>query len=228
MDSTKQQGRICGWLYFLSSVPAPFSLLYVPGRYLVSGDPAATAGAIRAGEAMFRLGIVAELLSATLFLLMGLAFYRLFDKVSKGHAKALLWFVGLSVPITYLNELARVAALMFAQGTQFAGAMDPRQLDALSLASFQLHQFGVDLAQIFWGLWLFPLAVLVWRCGWMPRVLAVLLALAGAGYVAASVTAIAAPSIHHVTFMVAGALGGLGELPTMLWLIIVGAKPRES
>jgi len=210
---------MAGLWYLLSSVPAPFSLLYIPGRMLVKGDPAATADRIRAGEWLFRLGIAAELLSATLFVFVGLAMYELFKEFDRKMALVLLVLVLLSVPMSYLNELNRIAALTLALG---------HQGDAQALFYFERHQWGLDLAQVFWGLWLLPLGMLVLRSGYIPRVLGVLLLLAGAGYVAASATHLLWPAAHHTVFMIAGALGGLAEAPTMFWLLIAGAGARRS
>jgi hypothetical protein len=77
MNSTKKAARVAGLLYFLASVPAPFSLLYIPSVFMVMGDATATANKIRTSELLFRIGIVAELISATIFILMGPVFYHL-------------------------------------------------------------------------------------------------------------------------------------------------------
>jgi hypothetical protein len=80
MNSTKKTARVAGLLYFLSSLPAPFSLLYIPSVFMVMGDATATANKIRTSELLFRIGIVAELMSATIFIFVGLAFYHLLKR----------------------------------------------------------------------------------------------------------------------------------------------------
>jgi len=224
MNSTKKAARTAGVLYFLSSLPAPFSLLYIPSVFMVMGDATATANKIRTSELLFRIGIVAELISATIFIFMGLAFYDLLKGVNKKHALLMLTLVLVSVPISFLNELNRVAALILSNGTQISAALDQRQLDALVMAFFHLHGDGLLLAQIFWGLWLFPFGVLVYRSGFLPRILGVMLIPAGLGYVAASFTSLLLPAYGDFVFDVAAVLGGLGEGSTMLWLLIKGAK----
>src|SRR5437870_4332389 len=161
MNSTKKAARTAGVLYFFSSLPAPFSLLYIPSVFMVMGDATATANKIRTSPLLFRVGIVAELISATTFIFMGsgfigLAFYHLLKGVNKKHALLMLTLVLISVPISFLNELNRVAALMLSNGAHIAGALEQPQLDALAMAFFHLHGSGLLLAQIFWGLWLFP------------------------------------------------------------------------
>jgi hypothetical protein len=226
MNATKKAARIAGVLYFAASLPAPFSLLYIPSVFMVSGDATATADRIRASESLFRMGIVAELLSATIFIFMGLAFYDLLKGVNRKHALLLLTLVLISVPITYVNELNRIAALLLANGAHLSPVVDQRQLDPLVMAFFHLHDSGVLLAQIFWGLWLFPFGILVYKSGFLPRILGVLLIPAGVGYVAASLTYILLPPYGDFVFKVSAVLGGLGEGSTMLWLLIKGAKDQ--
>ncbi len=193
---------------------------------MVMGDATATANKIRASELLFRFGIVAELISATLFVFMGLAMYDFLKGVNKKHALLMLTLVLISVPISFLNELNRVAALILANGAHISGALDQRQLDALVVAFFHLHGDGLLLAQIFWGLWLFPFGVLVYRSGFLPRILGVLLIPAGLGYVTASFTSSLFPAYGDFVFNLAAVLGGLGEGSTMLWLLIKGAKDQ--
>jgi Domain of unknown function (DUF4386) len=226
MDSTKKEARIAGLLYLLCGIPAPFSLIYIPSALIVPGDASATANRIRASELLFRLGIVGELISATIFIFVGLALYHLLKGVNRKHALVMLVLVLVSVPISYLNELNRIAALVLLRGADFLFVFDPRQVDALVMALLNLHGSGLLLAQIFWGLWLFPFGVLVFRSGFLPRILGVFLILACFGYVAASLTFLLLPAYGDVVFKVAAVLGGLGEGSTILWLLIKGAKDQ--
>jgi len=229
MNSTKKAARLAGLLYFLSGLPAPFSLLYIPSAFMVMGDATAataTANRIRASELLFRAGIVAELISATIFIFAGLALYHLLKGVNKKHALLMLILVLVSVPVSFLNELNRIAALMLLSGSNFLSVFDQRQLDALVMAFLHLHGSGVLLAQIFWGLWLFPFGVLVFKSGFLPRILGVLLMIACCGYVASSFTSLLFPAYGHIAFHFAAVFGGIGEGSTMLWLLIKGAKDR--
>ena len=227
MTSTKKAARGAGLLYFVASLPAPFSLVYIPSVFLL-GDATATANKIRSSEFLFRIGIVAELVSATIFIIMGLAFYDLLKGVNKKHALLMLTLVLISVPISYLNELNRVAALMLSHGAQLSSVVDQHQLDVLAMAFFNLHNDGVLLAQIFWGLWLFPFGALVYKSGFLPRTLGVLLIPAGLGYVAASLTFLLFPPYGEIVFRVSAVLGALCEGSTMLYLLIRGANDQPS
>ena len=227
MDSTRKTARLAGLLYVLASLPAPFALLYVPGRLIVSGNATATAENIRANEGLIRLGIAAELISAAAFIFAVLVLFRLFKGVSEGHARAMLLLYVLSVPISFLNVLNNLAALSFARAAgNFLAVFDAPQRDALAYLFVRMHSQGVFVAQIFWGLWLFPFAILVMRSGFIPRFLGILLIIAGCGYVASSFGELALPryagAISRVAF-----IANLGELPIVLWLLIWGAKPQR-
>lgn len=217
--------RIAGLLYVLMSIPAPFSLVYIPSVFRVSGDATATANKIRASESLFRLGIAGELIGWTLFIFVGLALYDLFKGVNKKHALLLLVLVLVSVAITYVNDLNEIAALTLATGAHFSSALNQAQLDALAAIFLKLHGSGFLLAQIFWGLWLFPFGILVFRSGFLPRILGVLLIPAGFAYLADTTTTLLFPNYVHIVSQVATALQ-FGELPIMLWLLIMGAKDQ--
>jgi hypothetical protein len=223
MNSLKKQSRIAAALYFLNGLPAPFALLYVPSVLIVRGDPAATANNVRNAESLFRLGIAVELFSATVVIFAMVAFYQLFKRVSPKHAMAMVILMVISVPISYLNVLNDLAVITFAHGPAFLSSVfNKPQLDAFVLFFFRLHGQGLILAQIFWGLWLFPFGVLVWRCGFIPRFVSVATIIAGCGYVISSSVALFLPVSMQGIGDFAMVLGA-GEL-AFFWLLIWGAK----
>ena len=231
MDETKKTARLAGLLYLISGIPAPFALLYVPGKLIVRGDAAATADRIRANETLFRLGITTELIASVLFIFVALTLYRLFKPVSQGPALAMLVLILLSFPISFLNILNDVAALNFAGAGAFSNVLsvfDAHQRDALAYFFLRMHGQGIGVAaQIFWGLWLFPFGICVMRSRFIPRVLGILLMVAGCGYVATSLAPVALPQDAGSIDQVAKILA-LGELPIIFWLLIWGAKPQRG
>jgi len=228
MDSNKKTARLAGLLYLLSSLPAPFGLIYVPSKLVVHGDPAATADRIRTSEPLLRSGIAAELLSGTVFIFAVLVLYRLFKPVSEKHALAMMVLILLSMPISFFNVLNEVAALNLAQGgTSFLSVIDAHQRDALVYLFMRLRGRGIVVAQIFWGLWLFPFGICVMRSGFIPRFIGVLLMIAGTGYVADSFAELVLPHYADVVGRVA-MITNFGELPIIFWLLIWGAKPSAS
>jgi hypothetical protein len=229
MDSTKRTARLAGLLYLVSSLPGAFALLYVPGKLVVKGDATATADRIRASAGLFRMGIGAELLSMTLFILVALVLYRLFKPVSEGPALWMLVLILLSIPISFVNVLSEIAAVNLAGGAggaDFLSALDVHQRSALAYLSLRLHGQGFMVAQIFWGLWLFPFGICVIRSGFIPRVLGILLMIAGCGYLASSVADLVFPQYTDAVAQVTRILT-LAELPIIFWLLIWGAKPQK-
>jgi len=227
LDSLKKQSRFAALLYLLNGLPAPFALLYVPSVLIVSGDAVATANNVRHSEALLRLGMAVELLSATIGIFALLAFYRLFKAVSQKHAMVMLVLFLLSSPISYLNVLNDLAALTLARGPTFLTAVfDKAQLDALVLFFFRLHNQGLLLAQVFWGLWLFPFGIAVMRSGFIPRFVGIATIVAGCGYVISSCVSLFLPASAHGFADLAMILGA-GEL-TFFWLLIWGAKPQPG
>ena len=228
MNSTKKTARVAGLLYLLACLPAPFSLLYVPGKLMVPGDATATADHVRASETLLRLGMAGELISAAAFILVVLALYRLFKDVDKQQALLMVILFVVSVPISFLNVLNDIAALILARGPDFLSVFSKGQLDALVLLFLRLHNSGFLVAQIFWGLWLVPFGILVIRSGFLPRVLGIFLMLACTGYLISSFSSLIVPQYAHLVSRLASILE-IGELPPALWLLIFGAKePRAG
>ena len=223
MNATKKQARVAGLLYLLASIIGFFCLAYVPGRLIVSGDATATANRIRASETLLRLGIASELIAFTIFIFVVLALYRLFKAVSEKHAVAMATLLLISIPISLLNLLNEIAALVLVSGASFLSAFEKGQLDALAYMFLRLHGQGFIVAQIFWGLWLFPFGILVIRSGFIPRFLGYLLFIAASGYLASSFTSLLLPSYRHLVDQFAMLLEA-GELPIIFWLLIWGAK----
>jgi hypothetical protein len=223
MNSTKKQARVAGLLYLLASIIGFFCLAYVPAKLIVSGDATATANRIRASETLLRLGIASELIAFTIFIFVVLALYRLFKAVSEKHAVAMATLLLISIPISLLNLLNEIAALVLVSGASFLSAFEKGQLDALAYMFLRLHGQGFIVAQVFWGLWLFPFGILVIRSGFIPRFLGYLLFIAASGYLASSFTSLLLPSYRHLVDQFAMVLEA-GELPIIFWLLIWGAK----
>ena len=225
MNSIKKQAKFAGLLYLLGGITAPLGLIYVPGKLIVPGDAVGTADHVRASGTLLRFGIASELISSVVFIFVVLALYRLLKKVNKEHALAMVILFLVSIPISLLNVLNDIAALILVSGADFLSVFEKRQLDALAYLFLRLHIQGFVVAAIFWGLWLFPFAILVIRSGFIPRALGFLLFIAGFGYVASSLTSLLLPPYAHLVGQFAIVLE-IGELPIIFWLLIWGAKDQ--
>jgi hypothetical protein len=223
MHPTDKAARVAGAVYLSMAVTAPFSLIYIPRTLIVRGNATATANNILAHETLFRLGIVADLISSVIFIFLVLALYRLLSGVNKTHASLMVALVVVSVAVGFVNVVNNIAALTLFRGGDFLAVFDKRQLDALGMLFVDLHHQGLVVNEIFWGLWLFPFGVLVMRSGFLLRILGVWLIVNCFAYVAISFTGLLLPQYEHMVFNSAfPAL--LGEMAIMLWLLIKGAK----
>ena len=228
MNSIPNKGRFAGLLYLLTAIPNVFYLIYLPSVLIVPGDATATAGRIMASEWLFRMGIVSELAGATIFIFVVLALQDLLKGVNKKYASLMVTFFVISVPISCVNVLNQIAVLRLLRGDSFLSVFDQRQLDALVMVFLNLHGYGTIVAQIFWGLWLFPFGVLVFKSGVLPRILGVLLIIGCFGYIAASVTVLLFPASGHMVHELLIAPGGVAELSILLWLLIKGIQARPQ
>ncbi len=221
----RNSGRFAGLLYVLMSIPGVFALLYVPSKLIVHGDATATANNIAASETLYRLGIACNLISQAGFIFVALALYELLKGVDQRQAVLMVILILVAIPIAMLNELNAIAALVLVRGADFLAVVEKPQRDALAMLFLNLHGYGFDIAGIFWGLWLFPMGWLVYRSGFIPRVLGVLLMLNTITFPANSFTSLLAPQYEHVVSRWMMPFG-FGELALMFWLLIMGAKPK--
>jgi hypothetical protein len=207
------------------SIPGVFALIYVPSKLIVHGNATATANNIAAHETLFRLGIAGELIGQTGFIFVALALYDLLKGVNQRHASLMVGLIVVSIPIALLNELNAIAALILVRGADFLSIFQKPQRDALAMLLLNLRSYGFDVAAIFWGLWLFPLGLLVYRSGFIPRILGVLLILNCFTFPVNSFTYLLLPQYEHIVSRWMRPLS-FGELLFMFWLLIMGAKPK--
>jgi len=230
MRSTQNPGRVAGFLYLLLVVFAPFRLIYIPSTLIVRGNATATANNIAGHELLFRLGIVADLFCGTILIFLVLALYRLLKGVDQNLAVLMVILGGLlPATIDFVNVLNDAAVLMLVRGADFLSVFEKPQRDALAMLFLRLHRQEIVAAEILWGLWLFPLVILVYRSRFLPRFLGVWLIINGFAYLALSFTGLLLPQyedmVSNITFPAI-----LGEMAIMLWLVIKGAnsQPLDS
>ena len=219
--SIKRTARLAGGLY-LSLVPlGVFSFVYVPSVLVVRGDIATTSRNVIASEWLFRAGIVSHLISQVIVVFLVLALYRLLRFVNKDRAVLMVILALLCVPISFLTELNNLAALRLLTAVDEA-ALASTDLHRQVMLFFEMHRSGILIAQIFWGLWMVPLSSLVSKSGFLPRILAIPVLIASAGYLADSGAHLLFGSRATISQFTA-----LGELILPLWLLTKGVSVRS-
>jgi hypothetical protein len=221
----KRATKRAGLLYLAAAIFGMVGFLYFHPRFVISGDPAATARSILGNEQLYRAGILIDVVGQTLFIVVVLELYRLFEHVDRNQARLMVALIGTSIAAQFAGFALNAAPLMLLKGEEYLAAFNRPQVEALAYASLSLNRRLGELVMSLWGLWLFPFAVVTMRSGFLPKFLGVLLILSGVAYVAASATAIMLPArleaLNNIVFPLY-----FGELIVILWLAFIGAKPR--
>jgi len=224
MRTTYNPGRVAGFWYLLLIILGPLRLMYIPRKLFVSGDAAATIRNIATHETLFKAGIIVDLAGVVVLVLMTLAFYKLFAQVDRHLALQVVAFGGIMPAlIHFAGVVSDLAALMVVRGADFLAVFSKDQQDALAILFLKLRNHENTAAEILWGVWLFPLAILIYRSRFAPRFLSVWLTLAGLGWIALSVTAVLWPASYE-TLLRNAQPALVGEVALTLWLVIKGAK----
>jgi hypothetical protein len=228
MSLTRNPGRTAGLLYLGLCLLAPLRLIYIPGKLFVHGNAAATAANIGSHELLFRFGIVADLATGVVLIYLTLALYRLFRQYDKQQAVLVVILGGLlPTALYFVNTLNDAAVLVILHGSDVLAPFTQAQREGLISFFTRLHVQGVYIAEIFWGLWLLPLAALTWKSRLLPRFLAVWLYLNGIAYVLQSLAGILFPKYEDAISSVSSPIL-FGEIVFMVWLVIKGATPPSQ
>jgi hypothetical protein len=226
MSSTRNPGRVAGLWYLIICVIGPLRLMYIPNKLFVHGNATATANNIAAHQLLFRFGILGDLVCGVLAIFLSLAFYRLFKGVDQYLAVLVVIFGGVMPGlINFVGVVSDLGTLTAVGGADFLSVFDKPQRDALAMLFLRLRDHQNTAAEILWGVWLLPLAVLVYKSHFLPRFLGVWLAINGLVYVVVSFTGVLLPQYQSKVFNISQpAL--FGEVVFMLWLVIKGARPQ--
>jgi len=226
MHPTMKAARVAGFLYLLVVLTGIFALMYVPGRLFVRGNSAATANNILAHQSLYLSDIVVGLVAEILFIGLVLVLYRLLKGVNQQYAALMVILVLLDAPLAFLSTVNQMATRAFLRGAEFLTVFDKPQRDAIAMLLFHWNSQEIIVSEIFWGLWLLPFGLLVFRSGFLPRFLGIWLIVNGFAYVALSFAGLLLPQYYDAAFRGSFPLL-LGEMAIMLWLLIKGARVQE-
>jgi len=215
--------RVAGCLYLMLFPLGIFGIIYIPSSLIVLGDAATTASNIMANELLYRLSIVTALTLQIVYIFLALALYKLLNPVDKNNAVLMVILVLVAAPIAMLNELNHVAVLLVLSGSDFLTTFSMDQVQASVPLFLNLHEHGVFIAQIFWGLWLFPMGYLIFKSNFLPLALGILMIIGGFGYLVDSFVYFIFPDFD-VTF---SEFTFLGELLLPLWLMFKGVNHEQ-
>jgi hypothetical protein len=222
--SVKRLARIAGALYLIIFVAAPFPFLIGRGAVVVPGDTITTAQNLLSNQVVVRIGMVAETIVFLVEVLLAAIFYALLRPVSR-HLSLASAFARLGESaVQAVNLLTTMLALMIVGGAGSVGALSLAQHEALALLFLDANGFGILIWGFFFGLHLLLLGYLVFRSTFWPKVLGILLIVAGFGYLAQGYFHILAPRFDQVLSTVVLVLAVPGELVFTVWLLWKGVN----
>jgi Domain of unknown function (DUF4386) len=223
----KATARTAGLLYLIVVLTGIFSIAYLPSQLIVRGDAAATFAHISANSPLLRLGIAAGFVCYIAYTMLPLVLYKLLESVNKKAAVLMVVFALIGVTISFVNLFHRLDLLSLTNQSPYLSAFTLEQLQAMVMLCLDAYRHGIVVCEIFWGLWLLPFGYLVYRSGFLPKTLGVLLMLGCFGYLIEVFASTIFPAFN--TFRYAGFVtlpASIGEIGTCLWLLIIGV--RES
>ena len=226
MNSINKTARMAGFLYFIYMVMHISADVIGRSKLIVYGDAATTAKNIMASAGQFQLGFMLDLIAAVLFLLTAWALYRLLKPVNENLALLFLLLNLGGVAIQCTSDLFLPASQLLLSGADYAKVFQADQLQALAMSFLYLYKNGFMIAQIFYGAWLFPLGYLVFKSGFLPRILGIVLMIHCCTWLMNSLQFFLFPGFTAITY-VSWPLGFIAEFGLTLWLLIMGAKDQK-
>lgn len=218
MIARSNLARLAGLFYLVVAVTGGFSQLVVRDSLIEPGNAGATADNIATSAGLFRVAFAGDLVNITFFVLAALALYALLKATSDWIALGMVVLNAIAAAIMSVNMINQFAALRV--------ATSPGGSDALVMLFIDMHSTGYAIAQIFFGLWLLPLGYLVYRSGFFPRMLGVVLMAGAFSYLAELVVGFLFPDLADSFLLAIAMPAALGEVSFILWLLARGVRTR--
>jgi hypothetical protein len=197
--------------------------LFIRPGIIVLGDTAATVKNIAVSESLFRLSMVSDLIRQALLMLLPLILYKLLKPINEPIASLMVILALVCVPISLLNELNHFAVLLLSRVDGYSALFKAEQMNALVTLFLELRKYGTFIAQFF-SFWVLLLGYLVFKSGFLPRILGILLMLGGLCYTVLAVLFFLSPGIDATIF---GVFTFIAESLFYLWLLVKGVNVEK-
>jgi len=225
--SPQVYARVGGVLYLIIIVAGLFGEAFVRGKLVVSGDATATAHNIMDSQLLWRLGIAGDLVMHMCDVALTMIFYVLLRPVNRNLALLAAFFNLVQSAILGANKLTLLVALFFLGSADYLKAFEPRQLHALAYLAIKTHGYGFGVGLLFFGCMCLVLGYLIRRSGYFPKILGVLMQIAGLCYLVNSFALLLSPTLANMLFPAILVPAFIGELSVCLWLLVKGVDvPR--
>jgi hypothetical protein len=228
MNTNKKIARMAGALYLIYMVVEILADALGRSPMIVLGDAATTAGNIMASAWQFRIGFVGDLVAAVLFLLTAWALYVLLKPVNKNLSFLFLLLNLGGVAVWCFSDLFLIASQLLLSGADYLKAFQADQLQSLAMLSLYVYKYGfLGIAQLFFGAWLFPLGYLVFKSGFLPKIVGLLLMASCITWTTTSLLYLLYVPGYTAITKISFPLGFIAEFGLTLWLLIMGAKDQK-
>lgn len=228
MNSNKRLARSAGVLYLIVAIFGGFAHLFVRESVYVPGDAAATAQSVLANSGLVRVGVVADLVQATVFVFLGMTLYLLLKHVNTNAASAMVILVAIATTVICLNMVFQFAAVLVATDVSYVTAFGRAGSDALVQLLLDIQHFGYLIAQIFFGLWLVPLGYLAYKSGMFPRALGGLLVVGGVSYLVDMLALFLTPEFGLTISAFVVIPPAIAELWMVAYLLVKGVRAERK
>jgi len=216
--SARPRARIIGVVYLFYFLTAVFGEVFLKGL-AVDGNAAATASNILAHQPLFRLGLATGLIATVCYVALTALFYDLFKHVNRSLSLLAAFFSLVGCAILAFASLFRIGPLVVLRGGQYLSAFKVEQLRALAFLFLELYGQAVNICFVFFGVYCLLIGYLVFKSAFLPRILGVLMAFAGLGWL----TFLSPPLANYLSPYIQ-VLGVFAEGSLMLWLLVMGVN----
>ena len=220
--SPRFKARMAGVFQLLEALTAASPGVFILDRLVVSGNAAATAANILRHERLFWLGFASSLIAVGFHIAWALLMYELLKPVNRSLSLLAAFVILVGCAIQALTSLSYLAPLLILQGSSSLSAFTAEQLQALALMFVKLRVYSFDIYLVFFGFWCILIGYLIFRSTFLPRILGVLVAISGLGWM----TYLSPPLASHLWPYIAAA-SALGEIPLEFWLIVMGLNVQR-
>jgi hypothetical protein len=222
--SRNRSASVAGFLFLGWILIGFYEMFFVSAQINMRDEISIVSRNILSHEFLFRTGIFSGLLASVLWVFLVFAFYQLFKSVNDRQARLLVALVIVQIPVSFITGAFKIATLKILKG-DILKTFEQNESQDMAILFLKMNDYGVLTLELFWGLWLFPLAILVYQSRFLPRFIGVWLMINGIVYVMLSFASIVVPQYKDIVFKV-GMPAMFGELVLMLWLLIKGAKNK--
>ncbi|MFY0690086.1 MAG: DUF4386 domain-containing protein [Cyclobacteriaceae bacterium] len=222
MDNKHLQARKAGFAYLALVITGMTALMYIPTQLIDWESASTTFSNIQDNELLFRLGIFSEVLMLLAFIALAYFLYDMLHKVNPTHAVAMVVFVLLSIPISLVNLTSKFLILKLISQT---GIVELSELHSQVMVYLESYFAGLNISNVFWGIWLFPFGYLVWHSGFLPKFFGFFLMAGAVGYfLSFSLDLLWAGFNESMVKTIVDIPSQIGELGICLWMTVAGAR----